>query len=214
VLPVVVHPEASDAARAAGAVLAWQVRCAVADHKRATLALSGGASPAPMFAELARLGLPWDSVDIVQVDERVVPEDDPERNLATQRAELPPTARLHPMPVESGDAGAYAALVRDLDVVHLGLGEDGHTASLVPDDPVLDVIDTDVAMTGEYRGRRRMTLTYPALERARAILWLVTGEGKAEVLLRLIAADPSIPAGRVPQDRALVIADAVAAALL
>ncbi len=213
-LPIDVLGEATDAARAAAGVLAWEVRRAVAEQKRATLALSGGSSPAPMFAELARLGLPWDAVDIVQVDERVAPEDDPARNLATQRAELPPTARLHPMPVEAGDTAAYAALVGELDVVHLGLGEDGHTASLVPGDPVLDVADADVAMTGEYRGHRRMTLTYPALGRARAIVWLVTGEGKAEALARLVAADPSIPAGRITQDRALVITDTAAATLL
>ena len=98
-----------------------------------------------------------------------------------------------------------------LDLVHLGLGPDGHTASLVPGDPVLDVTDADVALTGVYQGRRRMTLTYPILNRARRILWLVTGSEKAGPLVRLRQGDPSIPAGRVRQDQALVLADRAAA---
>jgi 6-phosphogluconolactonase len=213
-VPVVVLPDPAAAARAAGAVVAWQVRGAVAARGHASLAVSGGSSPAAMFAELARLGVPWAAVSVLQVDERFAPDGDPERNLTTQRAELPAEARIHPMPVDDGDPGPYVSLVAELDVVHLGLGEDGHTASLVPHDPVLEVMDVDVAVTGVYRGHRRMTLTYPALDRARAIVWLVTGEGKAAVLPRLLAADPSIPAGHVVQDRALVVADTAAAAEL
>src|SRR5262249_15133551 len=98
-----------------------------------------------------------------------------------------------------------------LDLVHLGLGPDGHTASLVPGDPVLAVTDADVALTGVYQGRRRMTLTYPALDRARRILWLVTGADKVTALAKLLAADPSVPAGRVRQDHAVVLADRAAA---
>jgi 6-phosphogluconolactonase/glucosamine-6-phosphate isomerase/deaminase len=213
-VPMIVLDEPAAAARAAGAVVTWELRRAVAEKGHATLALSGGTSPPAMFAEMARLGLPWAAVDIVQVDERIAPDGDPARNLTMQAAELPAEARLHPMPVGSGDVAAYAPLVAELDVVHLGLGEDGHTASLVPGDPVLDATDADVALTGEYRGHRRMTLTYPALARARTIVWLVTGEGKAPVLPRLLAADPSIPAGRVARDRALVVADVAAAAEL
>jgi len=210
-VPVVVLPDPAAAARAAGAIVAWELRRAVGERGHATLALSGGSSPATMFAELARLGVPWSAVDIVQVDERLAPAGDPARNLTTQRAELPAEARIHPMPVEDADPAQYAPAVGDLDVVHLGLGEDGHTASLVPGDPVLEVADVDVALTGEYRGHRRMTITYPAIDRARTIIWLVTGEGKADVLARLLAGDPSIPAGRVAQDRAIVVADAAAA---
>jgi 6-phosphogluconolactonase/glucosamine-6-phosphate isomerase/deaminase len=213
-VPMIVLDEPAAAARAAGTVVAWELRRAVAEQGHATLALSGGTSPAAMFAEMARLGLPWASVDIVQVDERIAPDGDPARNLTMQAAELPAEARLHPMPVASADPAAYGPLVAALDVVHLGLGEDGHTASLVPGDPVLDVTDVDVALTGEYRGHRRMTLTYPALARAHTIVWLVTGEGKAPVLPRLLAADPSIPAGRVARDRAIVFADVAAAAEL
>ena len=127
------------------------------------------------------------------------------------------------MPVESADldeaAARYAQTLVDvagsppvLDLVHLGLGSDGHTASLVPGDPVLDVTDADVALTGVYQGRRRMTLTYPVLNRARRVLWLITGEDKAAMLVRLRRGDPAIPAGRVRQDHAVVLADRAAAA--
>jgi 6-phosphogluconolactonase len=98
-----------------------------------------------------------------------------------------------------------------IDLVHLGLGPDGHTASLVPGDAVLGVTDADVALTGVYQGRRRMTLTYPALNRARRVLWLITGEDKATMLVRLRRGDPGIPAGRVRQEHAIVIADRAAA---
>jgi 6-phosphogluconolactonase len=92
------------------------------------------------------------------------------------------------------------------------VGPDGHTASLVPGDPVLDVTGADVALAGPYQGRRRMTLTYPVLNQSRRIVWLVTGEEKAEMLTRLCRRDQSIPAGRVSQDQALVLADQEAAA--
>ena len=161
-----------------------------------------------MFAALEDEGMPWERTAIYQVDERVAPAGDPDRNLTHLLASLPAGARtrVHPMPVEAHDldeaAAAYAtSLPERFDLVHLGLGADGHTASLVPGDPVLEVADRDVALTGPYRGRPRMTLTYPALARASALLWLVAGKDKAEALRSMLAGDPSIPAGRVAAER-------------
>lgn len=172
-----------------------------------------------MFELLAEHGLEWQRVELFQVDERIAPDGDDDRNLTHLLASLPEPAHeaVRPMPVGEGDlesaAGEYAlALPERLDLVHLGLGPDGHTASLVPGDPVLEVDDRAVALTGEYQGRRRMTLTFPPLAAARRILWLVTGEDKREPLAKLIAGDESIPAGRVQTGAAVVIADAAATA--
>jgi 6-phosphogluconolactonase len=194
------------------------------------VAVSGGHTPWEMLRHLAGETIPWDAVHVVQVDERVAPAGDPDRNLTHLREALLAHAplrpeQIHAMPVEEPDLAAaaarYAQVLREvagspavLDVAHLGLGPDGHTASLVPGDPVLDVTDADVAVTGPYQGRRRMTLTYPVLDRARRILWLVTGGNKADMLPRLRDGDRSIPAGRVRRDRALVLADRDAAARL
>jgi 6-phosphogluconolactonase len=214
----------------AARLIAAAARAAVAERGRFALAVSGGHTPWLMLGRLAAERVPWESVHVFQVDERVAPHGHTDRNL-THLGErlLAPTAleaaRLHAMPVEDADLSAaaahYAAELSavagsppELDLVHLGLGPDGHTASLVPGDPVLRISDADVALTGEYQGRRRMTFTYPALDRARQLLWVVTGSDKAAVLPRLVSGDPSIPAGRVRTDRALVLADAAAAAAL
>lgn len=199
---------------AAAGALSRAVHDALLRKPRVSLALSGGSTPLPAFERLAGADLDWTRVDIYQVDERIAPAGDPARNLvglANALLDQVP-ASLHPMRVEASDIGdaaeRYAADLPDaLDVVHLGIGDDGHTASLVPGDSVLDVTDRQVAVTQPYRGHRRMTLTFPALERAREIIWIVSGASKAPMVERLLAADPTIPAGRVPQDRALLLTD-------
>ena len=181
-----------------------------------------------MLRHLAAMSIPWRAVSIVQVDERIAPPGDADRNLTHLRESLLGHAPVSPdqvyaMPVESSDLDMAAAqyegdlrkLAGDppvLDLVHLGLGADGHTASLVPDDPVLHIDDVDVALSAPYQGRSRMTLTLPILNRARKILWVVTGSEKAEMCRRLLAGYRSIPAGRIRRDRALLIADCAAAA--
>jgi 6-phosphogluconolactonase len=217
-------------ARAGAAFAAAEARAVVAVRGRFVVALSGGRTPWKMLSALADEQLPWAGVHVVQVDERVAPADDPDRNLSHLRESLLAHCplrpeQIHAMPVESADLDAasrrYAATLGEiagspavLDLAHLGLGPDGHTASLVPGDPVLDVTDADVALTGVYQGRRRMTLTYPVLNRSRRILWLVTGRDKADMLARLSEGDRSIPAGRISQHQALVLADHDAAARL
>jgi 6-phosphogluconolactonase len=190
------------------------------------LAISGGTTPWQALGALAGEDVPWERVHLFQVDERVAPSGDPERNYSHMKEALIdrihiPRANVHPMPVEEGDldAGArrYEAILRGiagtppvLDLVQLGLGEDGHTASLFPGDPALQVLDADVALSGLHDGRKRMTLTFPAIDRARCILWMVTGSGKVAALARLRAGDRSIPAGRIRSDRAVLLADTAA----
>ena len=222
-----VQPDDDGVARKAAAIIAADARAAVPARGRFIMAVSGGRTPWLMLRALADEQLPWENVHVFQVDERAAPAGDPDRNLAHLRVSLLDHAPLRPdhmhaMPVEAADldraAGQYALTLQEvaglppvLDLVHLGLGPDGHTASLVPGDPVLDVTDADVAVTGPYQGRRRMTLTFPIINRSRRVLWLVTGGEKAGTLVRLRDGDPSIPASRVRQDRALVLADRAAA---
>jgi 6-phosphogluconolactonase len=204
-------------ARAAAGYVQRQAAAAVAEHGQFTFAVSGGRTPWAMFAELARMEMPWGQVTLYQVDERAAPDGDPDRNLTHLHDSLGDIkASVVAMPVTAPDldtaAAGYAALLPGrFDLVHLGLGPDGHTASLVPGDPVLEVTDRLVAVTGPYQGHRRMTLTYPALARGAQIMWLVTGADKAEPLAKLLAGDRSIPAGRVEAEASLVIADTAAA---
>ena len=216
-LDVEILPDGRAAAERGAEVIAEAAAQAVAARGRFTMAVSGGRNPWTMFAALYGR-MPWEQVTIFQVDERVAPDGDDDRNLTHLLRSLPAggAADVRPMPVTSHDleaaATAYANALPDvLDLIHLGLGPDGHTASLVPGDPVLDVADRDVAVTAEYQGRQRMTLTYPALDRARQILWLVTGDDKVDALKRLREGDESIPGGRVNTDNAVVVADAAAA---
>jgi 6-phosphogluconolactonase len=218
---------ADSVAERAAAIIAEEARAAFAKRGRFVMAVSGGHTPWEMLRALALQDVPWQGVHVVQVDERIAPDGDPDRNLVHLResllehAPLPPE-HLHAMPVESSDlegAAAQYALTLEriagspavLDLVHLGMGPDGHTASLVPGDPVLDVAGKDVALTGVYQGRNRMTLTYPVINRSRRIIWLVTGGEKSTMFKRLRDADASIPSGRVSRDQALVLADRAAA---
>jgi 6-phosphogluconolactonase len=226
-MKIEIFADADSVAQEAAKFIAEEARAAIAERGRFIMAVSGGHTPWVMLRALAREEIPWESVHLAQVDERVAPTGDPDRNLThlheslLEHATLPPE-QIYAMPVESTDLEAaakqYAATLAKiagsppvLDLVHLGLGPDGHTASLVPGDAVLGVNDADVAVTGIYQGRRRMTLTYPILNRARRVLWLVTGSEKTAMLVRLREGDPSIPAGRVNQERALVLADRAAA---
>jgi 6-phosphogluconolactonase len=205
------------AASEAAAEIARRARAAVAERGAFTLAISGGRSPWTMLAHLADLAMPWADTTIFQVDERIAAADDPLRNLTGLLRSLPAgcPAVVVPMPVEADDLGAAcaayaAAMPATLDLIHLGLGSDGHTASLIPGDPVLDVTEVGVALTGTYQGRRRMTLTYPRIAKARAVLWLVTGVAKRDALAQLLAHDRTIPAGRITNPDQVVFCDAAA----
>lgn len=226
-MKVEILADAPAVARAAAKFVAEQARQAIAERGRFVVAFSGGSTPWQMLRDLADEAVAWPNVYVVQVDERIAPAGDADRNLTHLRESLLshaalPEQHLCAMPVEADDltaaAAAYAQRLHAvagspivLDLVHLGLGSDGHTASLVPGDPVLDLQDRDVALSNVYQGRQRMTLTYPILNRARQVLWLVTGDSKVEMLRRLRRADPTIPAGRIRQDHATLLADRAAA---
>lgn len=229
-MKIEVVADADTVARRAAAMIAAAAREAVAERGQFVMAVSGGRTPWQMLRALAGEDVPWHAVQIAQVDERMAPAGDPDRNLTHLHESLLEhaplrTEQIYAMPVEWPDlkaaAASYTVTLQAivgapavLDLVHLGLGPDGHTASLVPGDPVLEVSDEDVAVTGIYQGRRRMTLTYPILNRARRILWLVTGSDKSGPLAKLRDGDPGIPAGRVCQACATVLADREAAAAI
>src|SRR5881296_801962 len=226
-MKIEIFSDAAEVALAAARYFASVSRDAVAARGKFVVALSGGNTPWLMLNALAQENVPWTATHLLQVDERVVPAGNPNRNLThlkqipLERTPLRPE-QIHEMPVDNRDLEAaaeqyaqtvaeFAGMPPQIDLVHLGLGADGHTASIVPGDPVLDKTDTDVAITNVYLGARRMTLTYPILNRARRILWLVTGKEKVTALARLHEGDVSIPAGRIQGDQALVLADRAAA---
>lgn len=225
-MQVQILPDAAAAAQRGAAFIAERAAAAVRERGLFTLAISGGRTPWAMLRALAALPLPWAQLQLFQVDERVAPLGDASRNLThiqsklLDHAPLPP-AQLHAMPVDAADlplaAADYAATLQRvcgtppvLDLVHLGLGSDGHTASLVPGDAVLQVDDADVSLSGAYQGQRRMTLTYPVLNRARCVLWLVCGADKRDAAARLRAGDATLPAGRIGRANAWLLGDAAA----
>ena len=200
---------------AAAHYLAERIRASVATLGSCSVALSGGRTPTLMFFEMGKMDLPWESTRFFQVDERVAGSNDPARNVIAMQKGLGDRARLVAMPVEEQDlllaCEDYAALLpKHFDVIHLGLGPDGHTASLVPGDPVLEVTDRRVALTSTYQGHRRMTLTYQVLNDARELVWVVTGADKHHALSQLLDGDRSIPAGRVAAQHSIVFTDAPA----
>ena len=223
-----VLPDTDAVAQRAAEIIADTAREAVAVRGQFTFAVSGGRTPWQMLRALAALAMPWEKTHLYQVDERVAPHGDPDRNMThiadslLARVQVAPS-HVHAMPVETPDLAAAASRYAQelcaiagtqpvLDLVHLGLGPDGHTASLVPGDPALAVVDAAVALTEPYQGHRRMTLTFPVLDRARCVLWVITGAEKVPMLARLVRRDLTIPAGRVAQDRAVILTDAAAAA--
>jgi 6-phosphogluconolactonase len=222
-LRVLRYASAAQAAEDAARHVADCAARAMAKRGQFTLALSGGSTPWAMLAILADMGLDWSATHLFQVDERRAPDGDAARNLThtrshfTDRIDLA-ESRMHAMPVTTNEfetgAQEYAVTLRRvcglpavLDLVHLGMGSDGHTASLLPGDDLLEVADADVGVTGVYQGHRRMSLTFPAINRARHIMWLVNGADKSDMLQRMVNADRGIPAGRIEQARATVFTD-------
>jgi 6-phosphogluconolactonase len=222
-----VLPDDTGLATRTADLVAERLGKAVAARGRATLAVSGGNTPLAFFAELAGRAVPWEAVHVFQVDERVAPAGNPDRNLTGLRSALLdrvpiPPGNVHPMPVEEPDldaaavayAGELAAAAGPsgaIDVLHLGLGDDGHTASWPPGDPVVDAT-ADVAIVGPFNGRLRMTLTPPAVNRARWIVWEIAGAAKAAVIPRLLAGDPALPCSHVRRHDVTLLADAAAGA--
>ncbi len=223
-MDIVVRPNALAAAHAAAYRVADEIAGAVSLRGRATIAFSGGSTPRLMFEHLAELPLPWRQVQVFQVDERAVPSEDLARNWTSLQplTRLVPPTNQHPMPVEIAEADALYGHELDnvlgrppvFDVVHLGLGDDGHTASLVPGDPILDVVDEDVGWVDSYRGHRRLSLTIPALSRARTQVWLVCGEEKAKAVGDVIDDRSLTPASLVVNRPAATLILDVAAARL
>ena len=204
-----------EAARTAGQYILDLATEALGSSVRFSLAVSGGRTPSAMFSAIVEMSSRLDNWDVWQVDERIAPEGDPARNITQVRESLGLRgATVHAMPVNADDleraSGEYARDLPDaVDVIHLGLGADGHTASLVPHDPAL-LAPGLVAVTNPYQGHQRMTLTYSSLSRARCVVWLVTGADKRGALASLVTNDRSIPASHVEAGRSVIFADAAA----
>jgi 6-phosphogluconolactonase len=223
---ILVFPNAETVAQRAAELVSEFARKSIAARGQFTFASSGGKTPWLMFEHLTKHVINWELVHLFQVDERVAPAGDTSRNWTHLQESLlsrvaMPSGNAHAIPVEADTPELAATLYGQLllrvagtpavlDLIHLGLGPDGHTASLVPGDPILSVDDVDVAATNAYQGQRRVTLTFPMLNRARHILWVVAGSDKQEALGKLLVGDRSIPAGRVNGARSTVLADSAA----
>jgi len=217
-MDIVIAPDPPTAARESAQWVARQLRNAVSRRGAATVAFSGGSTPALMLSALADLELPWESTTVFQVDERIAPDGDADRNATLLEVLRSRGTSIQLMPVTDKDLDAavqrYAALVPDrFDVVHLGVGDDGHTASWPPGDRVIDA-DGKVALSDEYKGRRRMTLTVHAVNAARHRVVLATGDAKAPVIERWLLHDHDLPVDRVGRKNTVVVLDSAAAARL
>jgi 6-phosphogluconolactonase len=213
------------AERAASRYLAMRLGEATRERGRATFAISGGRTPWGLFGQLASQDVDWGAVHLFQVDERIAPghpeASNWERFRANPLAQRIPDTQQHAMPVWIDDAQAAArhyetTLISGtgepptLDVVHLGIGADGHTASLFADDPLSQESGRWVGVSRIHERYRRLTLTLPTLNRARCVVWFATGAERRNALTRLAAGDPSIPASLVQRDRATCFVDAEA----
>lgn len=229
---LIVADSAEDLARQTAERIAFSIDQALSERDRAQIALAGGGTPRSTYVRLGSEHLPWDRVDVLLGDERYVPPDDPASNARmlaeTLLAQAPARdARFHPVPVDSESPSAavdaYAAMISTLcpgtppcfDLVLLGLGEDGHTASLFPGTDAIHVTDRWVCL-GEGKGLPRISLTAPVLSAARQVLFLVSGPEKAQALRRLINDQESpdrTPARLVqPAGEVIILADAAAGA--
>jgi 6-phosphogluconolactonase len=217
------HPDVGGLALAAAELILADCQQALATRSSYyTIGLSGGRTPAHLFRALAGLPMPWSRVHIFQVDERVAPADSEDRNLTRlsdcllDHVDIP-SANVHPMPVESEDIASACRRYEDelqrvtdgqaLDMLQLGLGDDGHTASLAPEDPILDVTDRAIWHVASFNGLPRMSMTYPLINRASRRMWLAVGAAKADMCSRLVASDHTIPAGRVASENAVLLVD-------
>lgn len=225
-MKIEIFPHAEQVAVRAAAYLEQLIRETLTHQKSFSLAISGGRTPWEMLKQLSKADLPWQRINLFQVDERLAPDGHSDRNLTQLFQAIADTPmvtqlRIFPMPVTAEDldvaAKEYTEVLNEvtegkgLDMIHLGLGSDGHTASLVPGDEVLAIQNRLVACTqNNYQGRIRMTLTYPLLNSAKQILWIVTGSEKKEMVKRMLQQDPSIPAGSIRQENALLLIDKAA----
>jgi len=216
---VVVHPDPQTASETTAREIAAVVRSAVEQGGVANIALSGGNTATSMLAALSRQEVPWARVHVYQVDERVAPDGDANRNATALTAELLdavplPSGNIHLLPVTATNlddaASAFGARLPRFDVVHLGMGNDGHTASWPPGDPVIEVRHQPIAVVGPFNGHLRMTVTPAVTSPSHLIVFLIVGVSKREPLAAMLAGDPAIPASHVPRERTVVHVDRAA----
>ncbi len=214
-----------------------RVRTALTERQSCSIALSGGSTPQPLYAALALADLPWDRIQIFWGDERYVPASNPDSNYGmTRRVWLDlvpiPAANVHPMPTDlsqpqlaaaeydrqiTAHFGLESGSIPVFDIVLLGMGDDGHTASLFPHTTALSVVDRLVTV-GDKDGQPRLTFTFPLINQARSTIFLVSGASKQTALTAVFASTGDITAypsrGVKPQGELLWLLDAAAGELV